>query len=46
MALDADLVGELVVLLLELLILVALLRVQIVQARLVREVDITDLLLI
>ena len=46
LSLKANLVLQIVVLLLELLILVALLRVQIVQARLVREVDITDLLLI
>ena len=46
LSLDTDLMRELVVLLLELFVLVALLRIQVVQAGLVCEVDIVDLLLI
>ncbi len=46
MALDADLVGQTIVLMLELFVLVALLRVQVVQAGLVRKVDVIDLLLV
>lgn len=46
LALNANLVRQLVVLLLQLLVLVALLRVQIVQASLIRKVNIIDLLLV
>ena len=46
LALDADLIGQVVVLLLKLFILVALLGVEIVQTSLVRKVDIVDLLLV
>ena len=46
LSLKANLVLQIVVLLLELLVLIALLGVEIVEAGLVREVDIVDLLLI
>ena len=46
LALDADLIGQVVILLLKLFILVALLGVEIIQTSLVREVDIVDLLLV
>ena len=46
LSLDTDLMRQLVVLLLELFVLVALLRIQVVKAGLVCEVDIVDLLLI
>ena len=46
LALDSDLIGQVVVLLLKLFILVALFRIEIVQTGLVREVDIVDLLFV
>ena len=46
LALDADLVLQLRVFVLQLLVLVALLRVEVVEASLVGEVDIVDLLLV
>ena len=46
LSLKANLVLQIIVLLLELLVLIALLGVEIVEAGLVREVDIVDLLLI
>ena len=46
LSLDTDLMRQLVVLLLKLFVLVALLRIQVIKAGLVCEVDIVDLLLI